>query len=93
MSPGEKAVIAYNICINECGAPKLDLNDLDHFVEYFLNTKDPEWRFQGNLGFGGKLYHQYHKGFYVSCYAEDEPRYRDMIDNTNRLLKEIGATL
>ena len=83
----EDIVNAYNIC----GAPKLGTNDLDHFVDYFLNTQNPEWRFQGKLRFGGKLYHQYSRGFYVSCYKEDELDCGDMVKKTNKLLAEIVA--
>ena len=47
-----------------------------------------EWRFQGSLGFGGKLYEG--RPPYVSCYPEDRTPERDrVIARTNEALAAL----
>lgn len=52
-----------------------------------------EFRFQGRLAFGGKIWHQqYGNGHrvYVTCYSEDENPERDhLIQRMNRLLGNL----
>lgn len=56
----------------------------------FLERKCWEYRFIGTLGFGGKLYHTLSKGFYVSCYREDEsPEVLETINKINILLNQL----
>jgi len=82
---------AYNICIDICGAPVLEKNYMNYLIEYFMNdnSNSMEWRFQGKLGFGGKLYLNY-KGFSVDCYQENyNDARRLMIQKANIMLGEI----
>lgn len=74
----------YNILIKNC---KADLNELENFVLYHVkNTMYPEWRFQGNLGFGGKYYANNNR---VSCYSEDLNKYTlKIIEKTNLELEK-----
>lgn len=49
-----------------------------------------EWRFMGQLGFGGKLWRNYDNEFSVSCYSEDENVERKaIIKETNAKLIEL----
>jgi hypothetical protein len=51
-----------------------------------------EWRFQGVLGFGGKLYRGYPKELRVGFYREDTTPEREAIrDKVNLLLQELVA--
>lgn len=64
--------------------------DRDAFV-YHMATGCREWRFQGCLGFGGKLYND-HK-LRVDCYPEDYNEERRIkIDAVNQMLKGITGT-
>jgi hypothetical protein len=48
-----------------------------------------EWRFGGQLGFGGKVYLSLSR-LYVSCYPEDEtPELRDRIAEVNSRLAAV----
>jgi hypothetical protein len=48
-----------------------------------------EWRFQGKLGFGGKLWIDGNR-IYIDCYQEDEDKEKlDIIKKVNELLKEF----
>jgi len=48
-----------------------------------------EYRFQGLLGFGGKIWLPLEKAPYISCYREDENRERlEIIEKTNALLEK-----
>lgn len=50
-----------------------------------------EWRFQGKLGFGGKLHINAHRGVYVTAYPEDlTPERQAMIDKANDKLASIA---
>lgn len=50
-----------------------------------------EYRFQGKLGFGGKIVHQTYSGFYVQCYREDEtPERLKMLEDMNSWLEHRG---
>ena len=62
-----------------------------------------EWRFSGDLGYGGKFWrleddshpiHEMvkHSPYYVTCYCEDETSDRlSMIKIANNLLKEVDS--
>jgi len=52
-----------------------------------------EYRFQGNLGFGGKLYQRRDGTHYVAQYTEDETRKSKVIvAKVNKLIKTIDET-
>lgn len=85
----DKANAIYLILMEECGAPDRLVDD---FI-YRVARQDPpttEYRFQGDLGFGGKYYPKRNR---VSCYPEDEtPERLKMIARCNdRLLREEGV--
>ena len=73
----------YNILIKNCDA---NLEELEEFVLYNAKkTIYPEWRFQGNLGFGGKYYASTNR---ISCYSEDlNPDTLKILEKTNNELK------
>lgn len=64
----------------------------DGFERYFTEPHPfacHEWRFQGSLGFGGKLYLSLGR-LHVSCYPEYRTPERDaLIERVNRRLEEL----
>lgn len=75
------AIEIYDILVSECGALE---SDRKAFNQHFPFS---EWRFQGLLGFGGKLYHRPDNTFYVDSYEEDlDDMRRAIINRTNKLL-------
>ena len=73
----------YAVLFAECGA-KLDE------MSRFIATMDTEYRFQGFLGFGGKVYKRNDGSFYVDCYSEDRTSERQaIIDVANRRLSAL----
>lgn len=55
-----------------CGEP-MDKEDFFRHVKTALETGEKlEYRFQGHLGFGGKIWLNKGKTPYVTCYQEDE---------------------
>jgi len=59
----------FTVLVSECGARE---SMRDMFVHTLLTSKDNvEFRFQGDLGFGGKFYMNADR-WYVNCYPEDE---------------------
>lgn len=81
----------YNVLVTECGMYK-STDDLTAFGIHFPDCR--EYRFQGRLGFGGKVWaHTYGGGHFiaVSCYPEDltSERY-EMIDRANVLLSIVA---
>jgi hypothetical protein len=94
--PGEpfsKTVIdnIWTILVEECGAA--DSKDALLGRDYFRDCVDgkparehSEWRFQGAIGFGGKLYFR-HNQWLVSCYAEEATPY------VNLMIAEANARL
>ena len=77
----------YQILMEEAGAP---INLRENFVYVMANEDCREYRFQGSLGFGGKLYNERGR-LRVSCYPEDEtPERRIVIDKTNQRLKGLA---
>ena len=74
------------VLVGVCGASP---DERDDFVHHALRTTLLEYRFQGNLGFGGKVYMGDPPR--VSCYKEDEnPVRRVIIDGANALLAAIA---
>lgn len=79
----------YDVLVEHCGKHEHDEHDRQSFVWHVTDEKQrwTEWRFQGALGFGGKVWNS--GGFYVSCYSEDNsPERRSMIRAANA---ELGA--
>lgn len=77
----------YDVLIEECGATAFHR---EQCVRYLTDEHGShEFRFQGSLGFGGKVY--YNGGrLYVSCYPEDRtPERTAMIRSANARLNEI----
>lgn len=67
----ELADEVWTVLVEECGANE---NDRENFV-FLTNIQDiAEYRFIGNLGFGGKFWSG---KFIVSCYPEDSNEMRE----------------
>ena len=80
---------AWVILTEECGANYDDFTMLQQFV---CGEWD-EFRFQGDLGFGGKMYAK-RDSAYVSCYPEDStPERRVMIERANTRLTRLFDAL
>lgn len=80
----ERADRVFDILVEECGAVE-DMRE--DFRFHFADT--PEFRFQGHLGFGGKI-HNPVVDPYVSCYPEDETSHRRaMINRANKRLDQM----
>jgi hypothetical protein len=87
MTP-ETATKIYDILIEECGEVDCGWTRSD-FLSVLANENFREYRFQGDLGFGGKLYRD-HRKLWVNCYREDEtPERLEMIRRANERLAEI----
>lgn len=85
----ELAATIYRILVDECGA---NSKNEGHFVSTFSSASNvpSEWRFSGNLGFGGKYRHP---GMRVDCYPEDSTPDREaMISRANVRLQELGSS-
>ena len=84
----KQANAIYDILVEECGAPE-EAYDREYFVRHQTTDEISEWRFQGNLGFGGKFWNCNNR-LYVNCYREDETPLRQiMIDVANKRLLDI----
>jgi hypothetical protein len=83
----ELANRAYDVLVEVCGARE---DWRTEFVAYLTNGDDRhEYRFQGSLGFGGKLY-QNRDGVYVTCYREDKtPERQQAILKANEILAAV----
>ena len=88
-SPSGGVVAAICLKLNEICGHRLDYS-LAHSLEHWLDGERSgsyEFRFQGSLGFGGKIYFNPHRGLYVSCYREDEtPERNSAIERMNAWL-------
>ena len=81
-----QAEAVWLILVETCGASQHE-DDTECFVRYAQDNPQ-EFRFQGNLGFGGKLY--FGTVLRVACYQEDEtPERKRMVDHANKLLKDL----
>jgi hypothetical protein len=82
-------VQVYDILVEECG---LSLREVDKHIFLHKAGKFTEWRFSGNLGFGGKLWNNDGK-LYVNCYPEDLTIEREeMIVAANERLEELVSS-
>ena len=92
----ETANLVYDILVEECKAPE---SMRDAFVCHHINElhqvcekhayRSNEWRFQGNLGFGGKFW-QSKERWYVDCYSEDmADMQKPIIDKANKRLSDL----
>jgi hypothetical protein len=91
----ELANALYDIAVEECGARE---DNRAEFLRYVLgdatdyDQKRFEYRFQGALGFGGKLYIDFRYEDYckISCYSEDRNEVRNaMIQKANDRIKAL----
>lgn len=74
----------YQILVDQVGANSKE----DDFVTFahYMERDCREFRFVGNLGFGGKFYND--GRWRISCYSEDSNEERDtVIENVNRQLQ------
>ena len=79
----------YDILVEECGAWE---GDRDMFLFHFKDIT--EYRFCGNLGFGGKIWRRQPlfspPSYWVSCYPEDRtPSINEMVQKANARLAEV----
>lgn len=82
----ESAHYIFELLVTNAGARE---SMRDEFV-YHLTHGCKEFRFQGSLGFGGKLYVE-PRGLRVSCYREDEtPERNETIEKTNAALAALS---
>jgi hypothetical protein len=79
-----EAEAIWAVLVEECGAKT------DHgFVHHQTNRHVTEWRFIGNLGFGGKFWRNssrrpddsWGEHWYVTYYPEDQSAERDAAEN------------
>lgn len=79
----------WGILVNHAGAVDTDSNWVS-FRQWFdraFEKGGDEYRFMGDLGFGGKFWLHRRDGMYVTCYPEDRTPERDtIVDATNRYL-------
>ena len=85
----------WRILVEVCGARNSMISKMQ-FINFHTSTHaiPSEWRFQGDLGFGGKFWHAGESGkaevIYVTCYKEDKNVERaSKIDEANKRLAEI----
>jgi hypothetical protein len=84
----EMADKVYDILVDVCGAGEYMR---DSFVAMQTSEMIYEWRFGGDLGFGGKFWNVNDK-LYVNCYPEDNnPERQKMIDEANEKLSKLGT--
>ena len=74
-----------------CKAKPNDLETFQYYLSIDHATSYIEYRFQGALGFGGKVWLCLDgRGVFVTCYSEDEtPERLNIINKANKLLKEL----
>lgn len=83
-SPDPFAV--YDVLVEECGADESDRERVA-FARHWPECR--EYRFIGNLGFGGKVWWNARR-CYVTCYPEDEsPHRREHMDRANARLAAL----
>lgn len=82
----EDKVSIWDVLVETCGAPP---QMWDQFKLYFPECT--EFRFQGDLGFGGKVWANRGR-IYVNCYPEDEtPERATLIRVANAQLNQALA--
>jgi hypothetical protein len=79
----------YDVLVTTCGARE---DAREYFTRWFTDSRNSrEFRFIGNLGFGGKFWNN-NNSFYVNCYPEDETEdLKAIIYNANAELAVIYA--
>lgn len=81
----------YDVIADVAGANKHSY-DRRSFIQCALNWDyrfNFEYRFQGTLGFGGKIWLPLDGEPYISCYREDDsPERLETIEKTNALLEK-----
>jgi len=84
--------VVWNVLVSLGGVCRDDESMYDVFVHAVQDTDNVEFRFQGNLGFGGKLYIDNPPNPpRISCYEEDmTPAKLRIIENANKLLASIA---
>ena len=76
----------WDVLVEFCGAGEFDR---ESFVICATDGNWTEWRFQGSLGFGGKVWNNAGR-FYVNLYREDEtPERIAARDKANEELEKI----
>ncbi len=79
----------YDILASTCGATEYWRAD---FIHHATNNDTLEYRFQGSLGFGGKVFIE-RRGVRVSCYSEDRNPERELvIFKANGLLRKLPTS-
>jgi hypothetical protein len=81
----------WDILVEHAGASKSS-DERESFLSSMTQIEYPtsEYRFQGSLGFGGKLYRGSLGELRISCYPEDRTAKRiDIISRVNTLLKSL----
>lgn len=90
MTPAEVFAQAWDILVEHAGN-RDDPANKETFIRYYLDDKFPgtEWRFQGDLGFGGKFWRDINH-YRISYYSEDRTADRDaIVEKVNLLLKKL----
>ncbi len=78
--------LVWDVLVETCGARP---NQWSDFAHHFPQCR--EYRFQGDLGFGGKVWADSRR-VYVTCYSEDTTAERaDMIGAANSALLAVNA--
>lgn len=86
LSEAQKRAI-WSVLVETCAARA---GQWDEFAYHFPQCR--EFRFQGNLGFGGKVWAD-RRRVYVNCYPEDETAERRvLIDSANAALAAVIDT-
>ena len=78
----------YDVLVADCGATENLREGFVHTLTHERERMAMEFRFCGNLGFGGKFY--WDSEWRVSCYEEDEtPARRISIEAANDRIKAL----
>lgn len=89
MTPGE----IWDVLVRLCKASALEKAQFESYVlEHAMSHSVREYRFQGALGFGGKVWLNTGEFPYVTCYPEDLTDSREaMIRSANEALKKLSG--
>jgi hypothetical protein len=80
----------WEILSRTCGAKSMKEDFLFHVGAALQVNGRLEYRFCGELGYGGKLYLEEHYAPRVGCYKEDDTKQRQkMIDKANAELEKL----
>ena len=90
----EMANKVWDVLIEHAGASSHDADRLAFVISSVGEDRLPEYRFQGALGFGGKVYLRDRRGWEVYYYPEDRSQKRDaIVSRTNAALFAIPTDL